>query len=88
MRAPGDAMRPAWIALAPALFLAVPSSAAAPARTGLDTAQIERLTGAKHMTGEQPRVLFLHYWGVGRAQDLARGLRAALEKTGARLGAM
>ena len=28
----------------------------------------------QHMTGEQPRVLFLHYWGVGKAQDLARGL--------------
>jgi hypothetical protein len=34
-----------------------------------------------HMTGEQPRVLFLHYWGVGRTEDLARGLRAALDQT-------
>ncbi len=42
----------------------------------------------QHMTGEQPRVLFLHYWGVGSTQDLARGLRAALEKTGVHLGAM
>lgn len=40
------------------------------------------------MTGEQPRLLFLHYWGVERARDPARALRAALEKTGARLGAM
>lgn len=32
-----------------------------------------------HMSGEEPRVLFLHYWGVGRAEDLARGLRAALD---------
>jgi hypothetical protein len=26
--------------------------------------------------------VFLHYWGVGRADDLARGVRAALEKSG------
>lgn len=32
-----------------------------------------------HMTGEQPRVLFLHYWGAGRAGELARGLRSALD---------
>ena len=41
----------------------------------------------QHMTGEQPRVMFLHYWGVGPAQDLARGLRAALDHTATRLGA-
>ena len=35
----------------------------------------------QHMTGENPRVLFLHYWGLGRSEDLARGLRAALDKT-------
>src|ERR671928_1086 len=26
----------------------------------------------QHMTGESPRVMFLHYWGVGRTEDLAR----------------
>jgi len=36
----------------------------------------------QHMTGEDPRVMFLHYWGVGRAEDLAKGLRAALDRTG------
>lgn len=35
----------------------------------------------QHMTGEQPRMLFLHYWGIGRAEDLARGLRTALDQT-------
>ena len=35
----------------------------------------------QHMTGERPRTLFLHYWGVGQAEDLARGLKAALERT-------
>ena len=34
-----------------------------------------------HMTGEEPRIVFLHYWGLGRTDDLARGLRAALEQT-------
>jgi protein-tyrosine-phosphatase len=34
-----------------------------------------------HMTGEDPRVVFLHYWGVGRTDDLARGLRRALDRT-------
>jgi hypothetical protein len=35
----------------------------------------------QHMTGEQPRVMFLHYWGTGRTVDLAKGLRAALDET-------
>ena len=35
----------------------------------------------QHMTGESPRIVFLHYWGVGPAEDLARGLRAALDRT-------
>jgi hypothetical protein len=35
----------------------------------------------QHMAGEEPRILFLHYWGVGRTADLARGLRAALDQT-------
>jgi len=35
----------------------------------------------QHMAGEQPRIVFLHYWGVGPASDLAKGLRAALDMT-------
>lgn len=35
----------------------------------------------QHMAGEEPRILFLHYWGVGPTADLARGLRAALDAT-------
>ncbi len=34
-----------------------------------------------HMTHEEPRILFLHYWGVGPTADLARGLRSALDRT-------
>jgi hypothetical protein len=32
-----------------------------------------------HMTHEEPRVVFLHYWGVGRAADLASSVKAALD---------
>jgi len=31
-----------------------------------------------HMTGETPRILFLHYWGRGAAAALARNLEAAI----------
>jgi len=33
----------------------------------------------QHMAGETPRYLFLHYWGRGRSEVLARGLKAALD---------
>jgi len=35
-----------------------------------------------HMSREDPRLFFLHYWGKGPVKDLARGLRAALEAAG------
>ena len=31
-----------------------------------------------HMTDESPRMLFLHYWGRGKAEALAKSLKAAL----------
>jgi hypothetical protein len=34
-----------------------------------------------HMVHEQPRIFFLHYWGVGNAEQLAKGLRSALDQT-------
>jgi hypothetical protein len=34
-----------------------------------------------HMTGDSPRILFLHYWGVGPTEALAKTLRTALDKT-------
>ncbi len=33
-----------------------------------------------HMTEENPRILFLHYWGRGRTIDLAKSLKAALAR--------
>jgi hypothetical protein len=34
-----------------------------------------------HMSGEEPRILFLHYWGRGKAADLANAVKAALSIT-------
>jgi len=47
-------------------------------------ADIQIVAIHQHMTGEEPRIIFLHYWGIGRAVDLARGVRAALEQTASR----
>jgi len=35
----------------------------------------------QHMTGEEPRIIFLHYWGQGKAQDLAKAVRTAIGLT-------
>jgi len=55
----------------------------------LRRAGIEVVAIHNHMTGEEPRIVFLHYWGIGPAARLAQGLRAALDaqaavKTGSR----
>jgi hypothetical protein len=44
-------------------------------------AGINIVTIHNHMTDEQPRIMFLHYWGVGSTTDLAKGLKAALAAT-------
>jgi hypothetical protein len=33
----------------------------------------------QHMTHESPRFMFLHYWGKGKAADLARAVKLALD---------
>ena len=33
----------------------------------------------QHMTAEEPRYLFLHYWGKGKARELALGVKKALD---------
>ena len=35
-----------------------------------------------HMVHEEPKIFFLHYWGVGTAAKLAKGLKLALDQTG------
>ncbi|MBL1265824.1 DUF1259 domain-containing protein [Candidatus Methylomicrobium oryzae] len=32
-----------------------------------------------HMLGEQPRMIFLHYWGSGSVKDLAQAVKAAVD---------
>jgi hypothetical protein len=41
---------------------------------GVDIVAIDHYT-----SGEHPKVLFLHYWGRGKAEELARSLRKMLD---------
>jgi hypothetical protein len=43
---------------------------------------IEVVAVHNHMVHEEPRIFFLHYWGVGDAEALAKGLKAALDECG------
>jgi hypothetical protein len=47
--------------------------------SGIDVVAIHH-----HMTGTDPQVIFLHYWGKGTAQKLAAAFRSAIDQTGAR----
>jgi len=44
--------------------------------SGIDVVAIHH-----HMTGESPRILFLHYWAKGKAIDLAMSIKKALDLT-------
>jgi hypothetical protein len=44
---------------------------------GLDVVAIHH-----HMFGTQPQIIFLHYWGIGPAEQLATGFKAALQELG------
>jgi len=46
-------------------------------RAGLNIVAIH-----SHMTHEQPRIIFFHYWGRGPARDLATVIKRALSATG------
>jgi hypothetical protein len=52
-----------------------------PVVTALRTNGIDVTAVHSHMLSEQPRLFFLHFWAVDDAMKLARGLRAALDKT-------
>jgi len=43
----------------------------------LRAAKINVVAIHSHMTHEEPRIMFLHYWGKGSAEDLARGIKVA-----------
>jgi hypothetical protein len=46
-------------------------------KSGIDVVAIHH-----HMTGTNPTIYFLHYWGTGAADKLATGFRAALDELG------
>ena len=54
----------------------------APVIAALTRHKIEVIAVHNHMVHENPRVLFLHYWGVGPIKDLTTGLKDALSQTG------
>jgi Domain of Unknown Function (DUF1259) len=49
-----------------------------PVLKALRGADINVVAIHQHMTMESPRMIFLHYWGVGPTRALATGLKAAL----------
>src|SRR3954447_19069999 len=53
-----------------------------PALKALRTIGINIVAIHSHMTHENPRILFFHYWGRGKAKDLANGIKGALLATG------
>ena len=52
-----------------------------PVLKALRKSQINIVAIHQHMVGENPRIIFLHYWGMASAKDLAKGLRSALDAT-------
>ena len=52
-----------------------------PVLMALRHADIEVVAIHNHMTDEEPRMVFLHYWGIGSTDKLAHGLKAALNQT-------
>lgn len=52
-----------------------------PVLKALRAGQINIVAIHQHMTGESPRILFLHYWGRGKAAALALTIKQALDLT-------
>jgi hypothetical protein len=50
-----------------------------PVLKALRAADINIVAIHQHMTGENPRVMFLHFWGIGGTEALAKGLKNALD---------
>jgi hypothetical protein len=53
-----------------------------PALKALRTAGINIVAIHSHMIHENPRILFFHYWGRGKAKDLANAIKGALLASG------
>jgi len=50
-----------------------------PVLKSLRTSGVNIVAIHSHMTHEDPRILFLHYWARGKVAELARAVRSALE---------
>jgi hypothetical protein len=50
-----------------------------PLLKSLRTAGVNIVAIHSHMTHENPRILFLHYWGRGQAEELAKAVKTALD---------
>jgi hypothetical protein len=61
--------------------VAMKANEVTPVLKALRAAGIEVVALHHHMTGE-PTVYFLHYWGKGSAEELARGVRSAVDQLG------
>jgi hypothetical protein len=48
-----------------------------PVLAALRAARINVVAIHSHMTHELPRIMFLHFWAKGPAQELARGIQSA-----------
>ncbi len=53
-----------------------------PVLKALRNAGINIVAIHNHMTMENPRIIFLHFWGIGSTLDLAKGLKSALDTQG------
>ena len=60
---------------------AVSESELQPVLKSLRAAGINIVAIHSHMTKESPRILFFHYWGRGKAADLAASLKKAVDLT-------
>ena len=54
----------------------------APVIKALVESGIEVVAVHNHMVHEEPRIFFLHYWGIGPVDKLSKGLKSALDQTG------
>lgn len=52
-----------------------------PVMRALVSGGIEITALHSHMIGEQPRIYFMHFWGVGTTARLASALRSAIDRT-------
>jgi hypothetical protein len=66
--------------------VAMLDSEVTPVLKALRTHGIDVVAIHQHMTGTNPQIVFLHYWGKGPADKLAQGFKAALDELGKKRG--